>query len=261
MKKKFKILTWNVNGIRACAKKGFRKSIAQLKPDIICLQETKAKEVDIDFRDVFHESYRLNYAWSSAEKKGYSGCAIFTNNKSIRLHDTIGLPMYDKEGRGNIAFHKNFTLLNLYFPNGGASEERHNFKMKFLSKILKYFKKLEKQYGPIIICGDYNIAHSEIDIHDPISNKDSSGFLPEERNWMDKLCQNGFVDSFRTLYPKKKDIYTWWSYRSMARSRNLGWRLDYFFLSKTLKNKIMNTRIHDRILGSDHCPVELVFQL
>jgi exodeoxyribonuclease-3 len=248
-----KIISWNVNGIRACLNKGLTDFMASSKADFFCLQETKASPDQV-------ESSAIPYSksvWASAEKKGYSGCATFTNLESCKLSNLLGIPAYDREGRATIAKHPDFTLVNMYFPNGAASEERHHFKMKFLDEILVYFKKLEEKQGPLIICGDYNIAHTEIDIHDPIRNKDSSGFLPEERAWMSKFIENGFIDTFRLIHQGKKDQYTWWSFRQASRARNKGWRIDYICVSESLKSAIKSAKIHPLVQGSDHCPVEL----
>ncbi len=249
-----RFVSWNVNGIRACLKKGFIDTYKELQADIFCVQETKAHPEQVEIDSVLPKGTEQVWAW--AEKKGYSGCALFTPHQNIKLVNKLELPKYDMEGRGNIAFHKNFTLVNLYFPNGAASEERHYFKMDFLKTILKYLKKLEKTHGPLIICGDYNIAHTKIDIHDPKSNENSSGFLPEERAWMDGFSEN-FIDTFRLLHPERKDKYSWWSYRQQSRERNKGWRLDYFFISKSLKDKVKKANIYENIMGSDHCPIEV----
>jgi len=173
----------------------------------------------------------------------------------------MGIDLYDQEGRTNVVFTKHFTLVNLYIPNGGASDDRHNFKMLYLKELLKWLKKLEKERGPLVILGDYNIAHTEIDIHDPKSNQDSSGFRPEERAWMTKFLASGFVDTFRHQNPGKLDQYTWWSFRQRSRERNKGWRLDYICVSEALKSKIKTAKIHPDIKGSDHCPVSLELAL
>lgn len=256
-----RLVSWNVNGIRACAAKGFRETYDGFDADFFCLQETKASPDQVDLAALFSNPSRTSHVWSSAEKKGYSGTAIFSPHENARLVNFIGLPDYDREGRGNVLFHDKFTLVNLYFPNGAASEERHFFKMGFLENILAYFRELEAKHGPLVICGDYNIAHKPIDIHDPISNKDSSGFLPEERSWMDGLVGAGFVDTYRLVHGDAKDRYSWWSYRQMSRARNKGWRLDYFFVSKSLADKVRKADIHPEIMGSDHCPVSLELQV
>lgn len=254
-----KLVSWNVNGIRACAKKGFREVYESMEADVFAVQETKAHPEQVDTADILPNE-DIRQAWSSAEKKGYSGTALFSPH-DWDMVETLDLPDYDAEGRGNILYHDKFTLVNLYYPNGAASDERHWFKMGFLDEILKYFKRLEKKHGPLVICGDYNIAHTEIDIHNPKSNEKTSGFLPEERAWMDKLCAAGFVDTFRHLNPEQKNAYSWWSYRQASRERNKGWRLDYFFVSESLVKSIQSAEIHSDIMGSDHCPISLVLKL
>lgn len=256
-----KLVSWNVNGIRACASKGFKEAYANFDADAFCLQETKASPEQVEADSILPDPKKTAVVWSSAEKKGYSGTALFTPHTKLQLASVIDHPDYDREGRSTLLLHKKFTLVNLYFPNGAASDDRHHFKMGFLDKILAYFKELERKQGPLVICGDYNIAHKEIDIHDPVSNKDSSGFLPEERAWMDKLEASGFIDTYRLVHGDKKDAYSWWSYRMNSRARNKGWRLDYFFVSRSLEKSVRNAEIHPTIMGSDHCPVSLELKL
>ncbi len=247
--------SWNVNGIRACAKKGFLDVYNGLEADVFAVQETKAHPEQVDW-DTILPSEDTPQIWSSAIKKGYSGTALFSPH-DWDMVPTLELQEYDEEGRGNILYHPEFTLVNLYFPNGAASDERHNFKMGFLDRILDYFIELDKKYGPLVICGDYNIAHTEMDIKNARSNQKTSGFLPEERAWMDKLTDAGFTDTFRLLHPEEEDAYSWWSFRQAARERNVGWRLDYFFVSKSLEKNVHSAKIHSDIHGSDHCPVSL----
>ena len=234
--------------------------VEKTKPDYLCLQETKAEESQVEF-SLESPLGRMHSAWSSAEKKGYSGTAIFTPHKNSPLENLMGEPNYDREGRATFAHLKDFTLVNLYFPNGAASEERHRFKMNFLDQLLPWLKALESKKGPLVIVGDYNIAHQEIDIHDPIRNKDSSGFLPEERAWMTRFLESGFVDTFRFLHPDKKDQYSWWSFRQASRERNKGWRIDYISVSDSLKKSIRSAAIHSDVLGSDHCPISVELDL
>lgn len=255
-----RIVCWNVNGIRACLTKGMADVFQNLDADFYCLQETKACPEQVPLIEYPHLS-KYNAAWSSAEKKGYSGVAIFSTNKKIDLHSKMNLPQYDREGRVTLAFGKGFTLVNIYFPNGAASEERHFFKMKFLDDLIPWLKELERKHGALIIVGDYNIAHTEIDIHDPVSNKDSSGFKPEERAWMSKFLASGFVDTFRSFHPEKRDQYSWWSFRQNSRARNKGWRIDYICVSQSLESKLESAQIHPEILGSDHCPISLDIRL
>jgi exodeoxyribonuclease III len=254
------IVSWNVNGVRAALDKGLLDSMQEWDADFVCLQETKASPDQVE-HPLLQHGVRWNSVWASAEKKGYSGVATFTPHRTCKMTASLNLPLYDREGRGNIIFAKNFTLVNLYFPNGAASDERHNFKMKFLDEILLFFKELEQKHGPLIIVGDYNIAHREIDIHDPAGNKDSSGFRPEERAWMDKFFAAGFVDAFRHVHGDKKDEYSWWSYRQRSRERNKGWRIDYISVSQELAPKIKSATIHQNVLGSDHCPIDIVLSI
>jgi len=249
-----RIVSWNVNGIRATLGKGFEESFEKLQPDLLCLQETKAHPSQVELPSPL---VRWSNSWSSADKKGYSGTAVFTQSPGFRLENFMGEPSYDSEGRATFAYGNNFTLVNLYFPNGAASPERHRFKMSFLDRLLPWLKALEASHGPLVICGDYNIAHQEIDIHDPIRNKDSSGFLPEERGWMTKLLESGFVDTFRHFHPEKKEEYSWWSFRQGSRERNKGWRIDYICISESLKSSLRSAAIHQDIFGSDHCPVSI----
>lgn len=251
-----RLVSWNVNGIRSCLDKGFREQLDSLQADVIALQETKAMAEQVDEKRVLGSS-PCEITWSSAEKKGYSGTALLATQGLGQLSNRLELPEYDREGRGTLLKTPHYTLVNLYFPNGAASDERHRFKMQFLERILIWFRKLERKAGPLVICGDYNIAHREIDIHDPKSNKDSSGFLPEERAWMDGLTAAGFVDTFRLKAPNLRDQYTWWSFRQRSRERNKGWRLDYFFVSQAIAGAVRKAEIHPEIMGSDHCPVSL----
>jgi exodeoxyribonuclease III len=248
-----KIISWNVNGIRACYKKGLRDFILKNKPDILCLQETKAHidQVEPDTRTLnFKKSI-----WSSAVRKGYSGVATFFNDE-IKNH-TLGINKheYDSEGRIVITEHKNFDLYNIYFPNGGSGEVRHNFKQEFLKDLYKHLKAEIKKDKNIILVGDYNIAHTEIDVYDPVRLSSESGFLPEERKWLDEFLELGFIDTFRKFHPEEKDRYSWWSYRELARVTNRGWRIDYVCISKGLSKNLKSADILDQIEGSDHCPV------
>jgi exodeoxyribonuclease III len=255
-----RIVSWNVNGIRACLEKGLAQVVQEMNADFFCLQESKAHPEQVDLKN-YPYLYGLSSTWSSAIKKGYSGTVSFTPHKNTELCPAMGIDIYDQEGRATIAFAKGFTLVNLYIPNGAASDERHLFKMKFLDELLPWLKKLEKERGPLVIVGDYNIAHTEIDIHDPKSNKDSSGFRPEERAWMTKFLEAGFVDTFRHLHPGKQDQYSWWSFRQRSRERNKGWRIDYICVSQALESKIRSAAIHPSIAGSDHCPISLELNL
>jgi exodeoxyribonuclease III len=256
-----RIVSWNVNGIRACLEKGLEKVVHEMDADFFCLQESKAHPDQVEMPS-YPKLHALSSTWASAVKKGYSGTVTFTPHKqTVELRPTMGIELYDQEGRANVAFAKGFTLVNLYIPNGAASDERHLFKMRFLDELLPWLKKLEKERGPLVICGDYNIAHTEIDIHDPVRNQDSSGFRPEERAWMTKFLSHGFVDTFRLLHPGQKDQYSWWSFRQRSRERNKGWRIDYICVSQALEGKIRRAEIHPEIKGSDHCPISLELAL
>jgi exodeoxyribonuclease-3 len=255
-----RIVSWNVNGIRATLGKGLDDFAREIGADFLCLQESKASQDQVPLHG--HASlHGMQAVWSSAEKKGYSGTVIFTPHKDVELSGLMGVPKYDREGRVTLAYGPNYTVVNIYFPNGAASDERHDFKMGFLDDLIPWLKKLEKERGPLIICGDYNIAHTEIDIHDPVRNQDSSGFRPVERAWMTKFLESGFIDTFRHLHPGKKDQYSWWSFRQASRARNKGWRIDYICVSKSLEKKIVSAEIHPQVMGSDHCPISLELKL
>ncbi|MFZ8932332.1 MAG: exodeoxyribonuclease III [Bacteriovoracaceae bacterium] len=249
-----KIASWNINGIRACLKKGLLEWIESEKPDVICFQETKACEHLIPDEIVNHPLY--NCYFHSAERKGYSvvGVMIKKKLKPISITKGINKKEFDSEGRTIIAEFKNFILFCCYFPNGGRDHERVPYKLKYSKAIHKYINTLSK---PVVITGDFNTAHHEIDLKNPKTNQKTSGFLPIERKWMDEFLKEDFVDAFRYLHPDKKDEYTWWTYRGDCRARNIGWRIDYFCVSNQLLKKVKDC-FHDRnVLGSDHCPLYL----
>ncbi len=248
-----KIITWNVNGIRACAKKGLQSFVDSEKPDILCLQETKAhlSQVEIDLQKLkFPQSF-----WSSAQKKGYSGVATYVKGDAVEFKDGWGQEFYTNEGRVAWSAHKHFDLYNIYFPNGGSGEVRHDFKQQFLKDLNDHLKKELKKGKNIIVVGDYNVAHTEIDVYDPVRLSKESGFLPEERKWLDSFIELGFVDAFRKFHPNVKNRYSWWSYRELARISNRGWRIDYICVSRGLEAHLTSADILDSIEGSDHCPV------
>ena len=252
--KKYQLLSWNVNGIRAIYKKGFLDWFKKENPDILCLQETKAHPDQLvdELKNVDgYESF-----FSAAERKGYSGVVTYTKLKPIKVQQGIGKKEFDSEGRFIITEFDEFTLFNIYFPNGKASAERLQYKMDFYDAFLKHCKKLIKQDKKIVVCGDVNTAHKEIDIARPKENSDVSGFLPQEREWIDKFLAAGFLDTFR-MFNNEPDQYTWWDMITRARERNVGWRIDYFYASKNLKNNIKSASIHSSVMGSDHCPIEL----
>jgi exodeoxyribonuclease-3 len=248
-----KIISWNVNGIRACAKKGLQDFVDSEKPDILCLQETKAhlNQVELDLQKLkFPNSY-----WSSAQRKGYSGVATFVKGDHVAFKEGWGLEEYTREGRIAWTEHEHFDLYNIYFPNGGSGEERHDFKQKFLKDLKEHLQTELKKGKNIIVVGDYNVAHTEIDVYDPVKLSSESGFLPEERKWMDEFLGMGFVDTFRKYNLGIKSRYSWWSYRELARISNRGWRIDYICVSKSLEKNLRSAEILDSIEGSDHCPV------
>ena len=247
-----RILSWNVNGIRAAYKKGFLDWLKEEDPDILCIQETKAHpdQLTDDLRNPEgYESY-----FSSAEKKGYSGVAIYTKQKPKKVEHGFGIKKFDSEGRILVAEYPKFVLMSIYYPNGKASAERLKYKMEFYDAFLKFTNKLKKQGKNIIVCGDVNTAHKEIDIARPKENEKISGFLPEERAWIDKFLSNGYLDTFR-MFNNEPDNYTWWDQITRARERNVGWRIDYFYISESLKKKIKDAFIMSDVMGSDHCPI------
>ena len=244
-----KLVSWNVNGLRAIYKKGFIDIVKNLNADIFCIQETKMQEgqIELDLKD--YEEY-YNYA----EKKGYSGTAIFTKIKPLTVNYGIGIEEHDKEGRVITLEFKEFYLVNCYTPNSKRELERLDYRMEWEEDLKKYLKKLDKQ-KPVILCGDLNVAHKEIDLKNPKNNRHNAGFTDEERKKMDKLLNAGFIDTFRYIYPDKKEAYTWWSYIRNSRATNAGWRIDYFIVSDRIKEKIKDAYIYSDIMGSDHCPV------
>jgi len=253
-KKSFRLLSWNVNGIRAVQKKGFLDWFKKENPDILCLQETKAHPDQLD--DVLKNVDEYDSYFSSAEKKGYSGVVTYTKLKPMSVRQGIGIKKFDSEGRFIITEFDEFTLFNIYFPNGKASDERLQYKMEFYETFLKHCKKLLKEGKKIVICGDVNTAHKEIDLARPKENSQTSGFLPQEREWIDKFLTVGFIDTFRK-FNQEPDQYTWWDMVTRARDRNVGWRIDYFYMSENLKDKITSASIHQDVMGSDHCPISI----
>ena len=247
-----KLISWNVNGIRACVNKGFEEFFKKIDADIFCIQETKCQPDQIQLEFKGYKSY-----WNSAEKKGYSGTAIFTKKEPIKATYGIGKEAYDKEGRIITLEFENFYLVNNYTPNSKRELERLDYRQLWEDEIRKYLLKLNKT-KPVIMCGDLNVAHKEIDLKNPKSNRGNAGFTDEERQKMTELLQAGFTDSFRYLYPNKEEAYSWWSYMGRAREKNIGWRIDYFIVSNDIKEKIKDAQIYPEIMGSDHCPVGIV---
>ena len=253
MPKKYKtIISWNVNGVRAAVRKGFLEWLEKEKPEVVCIQETKA-QVDQLAHEVLHPNGYMG-VWNSADKKGYSGVATFMKNKPLMEVSHFGEKLLDEEGRVILTEHEDFFLFNVYFPNGRRDLDRLEYKIKFYSRLYKMMDEYGKK-KPVILCGDLNTAHREIDIARPKPNEKSSGFLPRERKWLDRLERMGYIDTFRNMYPEKRDMYSWWDVISRARERNVGWRIDYFWADKRLESKIKDAMIMTDIYGSDHCPV------
>ena len=255
---KTRIISWNVNGIRAVHKKGFLDWFNEERPDILCIQETKAHKEQLPHELQEMDGY-YNY-FASAEKKGYSGVALYTRKEPVSIKCGFGIDKFDSEGRTLIADFGNFVLFNIYFPNGKASDERLAYKMEFYDAFLEYANTLKSKGKKIIVCGDVNTAHREIDLARPKENETVSGFLPEERAWIDKLLDNGYVDTLR-MFNQEPENYTWWSMRTKARERNVGWRIDYFFASENVKENIKDAFILPDVMGSDHCPIGIDVEL
>jgi exodeoxyribonuclease-3 len=261
-----RIICWNVNGIRANIKKGGFDWLLQQSPDFFCLQETKAHPEQLDEGTRNPLGY-YSYFDHSKLKKGYSGVAIYTKIKPDNVQYGFGKEKLDQEGRFLALFYENkdilgckFILITCYFPNGGGGPERLAFKMEFYDEFLKYINKKRKLGYEIVFCGDVNTAHREIDLARPKENEKNTGFLPEERSWIDKVINNGYLDIFRKINPEKNDQYTWWDMKTFARERNVGWRIDYFFISENLESKVKKANIINTVYGSDHCPIELTFK-
>lgn len=252
------IVSYNVNGIRAALKKGFAEWLDENQFDIICLQETKAMRDQVDMAAI--ESLGYHDYWFSAQKKGYSGVAIFSKEKPDQVIEGCGMEQYDNEGRIIRADYGDWTVLSCYFPSGTTGGPRQDFKYEFLDDFYNWIEKLKKERPNLIIVGDYNIAHTEIDIHNPKSNKNSSGFLPEERAWLTKWFESGFTDAYRHLHPEEQ-TYSWWSYRANSRANNKGWRIDYQSVSDSLKDKIKEAYQMKDAVHSDHCPVYMKIEL
>ena len=246
-----KLISWNVNGIRACVNKGFKDFFNEIDADIFCIQETKCQEGQIDLEFEGYKSF-----WNSAEKKGYSGTAIFTKIDPLSVRYGIGIEEHDKEGRVITLEFEKFYMVDIYTPNSKRELERLDYRQVWEDEIRKYLLKLNET-KPVIMCGDLNVAHKEIDLKNPKTNRGNAGFTDEERNKMTELLNVGFVDTFRYLYPDKEEQYSWWSYMGRAREKNVGWRIDYFIVSEDVKEKIIDAKIYPEVMGSDHCPVGL----
>ena len=250
-----KFVSWNVNGIRACLNKGFSESFEKLDADILCLQETKVQAGQVELDLPGYHQY-----WNYAEKKGYSGTAIFTREEPLDVAYGLDIPEHDTEGRVITLEFKDFYFITVYVPNSQDGLRRLDYRMKWEDDFREYIKSLDKD-KPVIYCGDLNVAHKEIDIKNPSSNHHNPGFTDEERGKMTEMLESGFIDTFRYVYPDMRDIYSWWSYRFQARERNAGWRIDYFIASERLSGAVKDAKIHTDIYGSDHCPVELDIEI
>ena len=246
-----KFVSWNVNGLRAAIGKGFMESFEKLDADIFCLQETKLSEGQLDIELKGYHQY-----WNYAEKKGYSGTAVFTKKEPLNVTYGIGIPEHDKEGRVITLEFEDFYFITVYVPNSQRELTRLAYRQEWEAAFLSYILKLEEK-KPVIYCGDLNVAHKEIDLKNPSSNHHNAGFTDEERECFSKVLESGYIDTFRYFYPDRKDIYSWWSYMFHARENNAGWRIDYFVASKKLEGRLKGADIHCDIMGSDHCPVEL----
>ena len=250
-----KLISWNVNGLRACVGKGFKEAFAQLDADFFCLQETKMQEGQLDLAFPGYHSY-----WNSAEKKGYSGTAVFTRHEPLSVSKGIGIEVHDHEGRVLTLEMADFFLVCVYTPNSQDQLRRLSYRMQWEEDFQAYLHRLDSQ-KPVIVCGDLNVAHEEIDIKNPKTNRMIPGFSDEERAKMTQLLSSGFTDTFRYLYPDATGRYSWWSYMFNARANNAGWRIDYFLVSDRIADKIKAAEIHNEVFGSDHCPVELDIDL
>ena len=250
-----RFISWNVNGLRACYDKGFADVFNRLEADFFCLQETKMQEGQLDVQFEGYQSY-----WNYAEKKGYSGTAIFSKVKPLSVTYGLGIEEHDHEGRVITLELESYYLITVYTPNSQEELRRLDYRMKWDDDFRAYLKKLEEK-KPVIVCGDLNVAHKEIDLKNPKTNRKNAGFTDEERAKFTTLLESGFTDTFRYFYPEQEGIYSWWSYRFKAREKNAGWRIDYFLTSDSLKDKLRGAQIHTDILGSDHCPVELTIEL
>lgn len=246
-----KFVSWNVNGLRACVGKNFIEDFKRLDADIFCIQETKLQEGQIDLELPGYHQY-----WNYAEKKGYSGTAIFTKREPISVSYGMGIEEHDKEGRMITLEYEDFYFITVYTPNSQNELARLSYRMTWEDDFRAYVNKLDK-IKPVIFCGDLNVAHKEIDLKNPKTNHQNAGFTDEERGKMTELLDAGFIDTFRYFYPDKAEIYSWWSYRFKAREKNAGWRIDYFITSERIKDRLTDAKIHTDIMGSDHCPVEL----
>ena len=246
-----KLISWNVNGLRACMQKGFMDFFREADADIFCVQETKLQAGQIVMELPGYHQY-----WNYAEKKGYSGTALFSKKEPLKVTYGMGVEEHDHEGRVITAEYEDFYVVTVYVPNSQRELTRLDYRMEWEAAFLKYLKKLEET-KPLVYCGDLNVAHQEIDLKNPKTNRQNAGFTDQERKCFGRILENGFVDTFRHFYPDLKDAYSWWSYMGQARAKNVGWRIDYFVASEALKGRLADAGIHAQVMGSDHCPVEL----
>jgi exodeoxyribonuclease III len=258
MSRPCKLVSWNVNGIRAAIKKGFWEWLQETQPDIVGLQETKIASEQLTLDMIAPLGYRT--FWSHAEKKGYSGVALFCKEEPVSVTEGFGLPEWDNEGRTLIAEYPDFVLYNIYYPNGGRGEDRLKYKLAFYDVFLEHAETMRQRGKNIIVCGDFNTAHHPIDLARPKDNENISGFMPVERAWLDKFTNLGYIDTFRYFYPDLAGQYSWWHMRTFARQRNVGWRIDYFYTSPGLESNLKAASIDADVTGSDHCPVTLTLQ-
>lgn len=249
-----KMISWNVNGLRACLGKGFLEYMKKADADIFCIQESKLQEGQASLELPGYFQY-----WNYAEKKGYSGTAMFTKEEPLSVSYGIGIPEHDKEGRVITAEFPDYYVITCYTPNSQDGLKRLDYRMEWEDAFLAYLKKLEKN-KPVVFCGDLNVAHKEIDLKNPKTNRKNAGFTDEERAKFSALLEAGFIDTYRYFYPDQEGVYSWWSYRFSARAKNAGWRIDYFCVSEALKDRLVSAAIHTEVMGSDHCPVELVLR-
>ena len=249
-----KCISWNVNGIRACITKGFEDRFRELDADIFCLQETKCQQGQVELELPGYHQY-----WNYANRRGYSGTAVFTKKEPISVKNGIGIEEHDKEGRVITLEFKEFYFVTVYTPNSQSELRRLEYRMEWERDFLAYLLKLQES-KPVICCGDLNVAHEEIDLKNPKTNRGNAGFTDEERSCFSKVLENGFIDTFRYFYPERTGIYSWWSYRFQARAKNAGWRIDYFVVSQCLQDRLADAKIHTEVPGSDHCPIELDIQ-
>lgn len=251
-----KFISWNVNGLRACVQKGFLDFFKEVDADVFCIQETKLQNGQIDIDEHLTEYHQY---WNYAEKKGYSGVAMFTKEEPVSVSYGMDIPKHDTEGRLITAEFDEYYLITCYTPNAQTELKRLDYRLEWESDLRDYILRLEES-KPVILCGDLNVAHEEIDLKNPKTNRKNAGFSDEERGEMTAILDSGYIDTFRHFYPDKEGEYSWWSYRFKAREKNAGWRIDYFIISDKLKDRLKSASIHQEVLGSDHCPVELVIK-